>query len=421
MKPARSAGAVGAAIGSASADEANSPAAAMKIVIERMWAPSGGKEGGKSICRKDTIGGIVECHQMPPFEDRRLLDLLGIELPIVQAPMAGASTPAMAIGVAKAGGLGSLPCALLTAGEARGQIAAFRAETGRPLNLNFFAHRMPAADPVRAMAWRARLAGYYVEAGLDPAIAPPEAGRAPFDDAFCALVEETRPEVVSFHFGLPEPGLLARVKATGAKILSSATTVAEARWLEERGVDAIVAMGSEAGGHRGSFLPGFGPELDHRLDVAAQPGTFALVPQVADAVAVPVIAAGGIADRRGVRAALALGAAGVQVGTAYLFTPEAKIPQAHRAALEEARDDNTLITDVFTGRPARGVASRLMLELGPLGSGVPAFPLAAGALAPLRQNGESRDFTNAWAGQAALLAPRGLSSEEMTRWLAGEG
>ncbi len=320
---------------------------------------------------------------MPTSSDRRLLELFGIALPIVQAPMAGASTVAMAVGAAKAGGLGSLPCALISVEQARQAVAEFRAAAaGRPVNLNFFAHRSPPADLVRALEWRARLAPYYVEAGLDPAHPAPEAGRAPFDEAFCALVEETRPEVVSFHFGLPEERLLARVKAAGAKILSSATTVAEARWLETRGAHAIVAMGSEAGGHRGTFLPGFGDALDHRLDMATQVGTMALVPQVADAVKLPVIAAGGIADRRGVAAAMALGAAGVQVGTAYLFTPEAKIPAAHRAALEEARDDNTMLTDVFTGRPARGVVNRLMREIGPLGQGVPAFPHAGGAIAP---------------------------------------
>ncbi len=193
--------------------------------------------------------------------------------------------------------------------------------------------------------------------------------------------------------------------------------MAEARWLAEREVDAIVAMGFEAGGHRGSFLPSLGERLDHRRDQAAQVGTFALVPQVADAVKVPVIAAGGIADRRGVAAALALGAAGVQVGTAYLFTPEAKLTAAHRAALAEARDDNTVIADVFTGRPARGVVNRLIREVGPMAAALPAFPLAATAVAPLRQGGENRDFTNAFAGQAAQLAPRGMSAEALTRWL----
>lgn len=356
---------------------------------------------------------------MPTWPDRRLLDLLGIEHPILQAPMAGSTTPAMAIGAAKGGGLGALPCALVSADQARAQVAEFRAAVGdRPLNLNFFVHRSPPNNPARAMAWRARLAPYYVEAGLDPAPAPPEADRAPFDDALCALVEETRPEVVSFHFGLPDAPLLDRVRAAGARIISSATTVAEARWLAQRGVDAVIAMGAEAGGHRATFLSGFGEALDHRLDMAAQPGLFALLPQIVDAVDVPVIAAGGVADGRTIAAALALGASGVQVGTAYLFTPEAALPPAHRAGLEEARDDNTMLTDVFTGRPARAVVNRLMREAGPLGTDVPAFPKAGGALAPLRQGGENRDFTNAWSGQSARLAPRGLSSEELTCRLA---
>lgn len=353
-----------------------------------------------------------------PWTDRRLLDLFGVEHPILQAPMAGASTPAMAIGAAKAGGLGALPCALLSVDQARAAVAEVRAAVRAPLNLNFFSHATPAPDPVRMMAWRARLAPYYVEAGLDPAQTPPAGGRAPFDEAFCSLVEEVRPEVVSFHFGLPDAALVSRVRATGAKIISSATAVAEARWLEARGVDAVIAMGAEAGGHRATFLPGFGAELNHRLDMAAQVGLFALLPQVVDAVSVPVIAAGGIADGRGVAAALALGAAGVQVGTAYLFTPEAQIPPAHRAALAEARDDNTMVTDIFTGRPARGVVNRLMLEVGPIAPEAPPFPTAGGPLIPLRRDGESRDFSNAWAGQAARLAPRALNAESLTAKLA---
>ena len=356
---------------------------------------------------------------MSAWTDRRLIDLLGIAAPVLQAPMAGASTPAMAIGAARGGGLGALPCAQYTPDQAREAIAEFRAAVDAPLNLNFFAHRAPAADPARMLAWRARLAPYYVEAGVDPAPPPPAGGRAPFDDAFCALVEDLRPEVVSFHFGLPQQALLDRVRATGAKILSSATTVAEAVWLEANGVDAAIAMGAEAGGHRATFLPGFGQAIDNRLDTAAQPGLFSLLPQVVAAVSVPVIAAGGIAEARGVAAARALGAAGVQVGTAYLFTPEARIPPAHRAALDEARDDNTMITDVFTGRPARGVANRLMREVGPIGGEVvPPFPLAGGALVPLRQDGANGDFTNLWAGQSARLAPRGLNSEDLTRLLA---
>lgn len=356
---------------------------------------------------------------MPTWPDARLLNLFGLEHPIIQAPMAGSTSPAMAIGAALAGGLGSLPCALVSVEQARADIAEFRAGAGdAPLNLNFFVHHPPADDPARMLAWRARLAPYYVEAGLDPAAAPPVAARAPFDEAYCALVEETRPRVVSFHFGLPAPNLLQRVRATGARIISSATTVAEARWLAERGVDGVIAMGAEAGGHRGTFLPNFGESLDFRLDMAAQPGLFALLPQVADAVDVPVIAAGGIADGRTIAAALALGAAGVQVGTAYLFTPEARLPPAHRAGLDEARDDNTMLTNLFTGRPARAVVNRLMREAGPLSETAPPFPQAGGALVPLRQGGENRDFTNAWSGQSARLAPRGLTSQELTARLA---
>jgi nitronate monooxygenase len=318
----------------------------------------------------------------------------------------------MAIGASEAGGLGSLACAQYTVDQARDAIAEFRRGTSKPLNVNFFAHTMPKDDVIAESRWRARLEPFYREAGLDPAMTLPKTGRAPFDEGFCALVDETRPEVVSFHFGLPDAALVERVRKKGAKILASATTVAEARWLEARGIDAIIAMGYEAGGHRGNFLS---------ADMATQVGTMALVPQVVDAVAVPVIAAGGIADARGVAAALALGAVAAQVGTAYLFTPEAKIPAVHRAALETATDDTTAITNVFTGRPARGIVNRVVREVGPMSPDAPAFPRAGSGLAPLRAKAESEgrgDFTNLWAGQAAHLAPRGLSSFALTQELA---
>ena len=348
-----------------------------------------------------------------PWPDRRILELFGVELPIIQAPMANSSTPEMALAVCQAGGLGSIPCAALTPDQARAAVALVRAGSDGPVNLNFFCHAPPAPDPARMLAWRAKLAPYYVEEGIDPAPPPPPGGRAPFDDAFCTVVEETRPEVVSFHFGLPEPALLERVRATGAKIISSATTVAEARWLQERGVDAVIATGYEAGGHRGAFL---------KLDMSTQPGTFALVPQVVDAVTVPVIAAGGIADGRGIAAAFALGAAAVQIGTAYLFCPEALVSPVQRALLDQATDETTQITNLFTGRPARGVTNRLMREIGPLSADAPAFPTAGGALAPLRIKAEGQgrgDFTNQWAGQAARLAPQ-LPAGELTRTLAAE-
>jgi nitronate monooxygenase len=350
------------------------------------------------------------------WPDRRILDLFGIDLPIVQAPMAGATTPEMVIAVSEAGGLGSLPCAQYDLGQARMAMEQVRGATGRPFNVNFFCHRPPEPDADRARAWRARMAGFYREHGLDPEMAAAGAGRTPFDAAFCALLEEVAPKVASFHFGLPEPALLRRVKAAGILVIGSATTVGEARWLEAQGCDAIIAMGYEAGGHRGNFL------TDNPSDVTQQVGTFALVPQVVDAVQVPVIAAGGIADARGIVAAFALGAAAVQIGTAYMLSPEAKIAPYHRAALRSATDDGTAVTNVFTGRPARGIVNRLMREVGPIAGDAPAFPLAGAALAPLRAKTEaegSGDFSNMWAGQAARLA-LALPAGEITRKLAAE-
>ncbi|PSM15860.1 MULTISPECIES: NAD(P)H-dependent flavin oxidoreductase [Nitratireductor] len=344
------------------------------------------------------------------WSDNRVLELIGIEVPILQAPMAGSSGAELAIAVSTAGGLGSLPCALLGPERIRAEYGAFRQQTDRPVNLNFFCHATPAPDAAREAGWRARLAAYYAELDLDPDQVPPGGGRVPFDEAGCALVEECRPQVVSFHFGLPEPALVERVKKTGARIIASATTVAEARWLEGRGCDAIIAQGAEAGGHRGLFLTD---------DVAAQPGTMALVPQVVDAVAVPVIAAGGIADPRGVAAAFMLGAAAVQIGTGYLQCPEALTAPGHRAALAAARDDETVLTNVFTGRPARGLVNRIVREVGPLSAEAPAFPLASAAVGPLRARAEkagSRDFSPLWAGQAAALG-RVMPAGELTRWL----
>ncbi|KTC25256.1 2-nitropropane dioxygenase [Pseudomonas putida] len=348
---------------------------------------------------------------MSQWPDPRILDLLGIELPIIQAPMAGATGSAMAIAVSNAGGLGSLPCAMLTPEQIRQEIATFSQASRGPLNLNFFCHRPPAADGERAIRWKQALKPYYEEVGADFGATTPISNRAPFDEAGCALVENCKPAVVSFHFGLPAPELLARVKASGAKVLSSATTVEEARWLEAHGCDAIIAMGYEAGGHRGMFLSD---------DLTTQIGTLALVPQVADAVKVPVIAAGGIGDARGVVAAFALGASAVQVGTAYLFCPEAKVSAAHRQALHSAQASDTALTNLFTGRPARGINTRIMRELGPMSPLAPAFPLAGGALMPLRAISEPQgnsDFSNLWAGQALRLG-QALPAAELTRQLA---
>jgi len=326
-----------------------------------------------------------------------LLDLLAIDVPLVQAPMAGSNDSRLVIAVSEAGGLGSLPCATLTPDRIRVEVEAVRAGTDRPFNLNFLCHRSDPPGDAEGDRWLARLAGYYAELGTEP---PPSlaSGRAPFDEELCAVVEELRPPVVSFHFGLPAEPLVDRVRATGATVLSSATTVAEARWLVERGCGAVIAQGAEAGGHRGMFL----------TDApAGQVGTFALVPQVVDAVDVPVIAAGGIGDGRGVAAALALGAQGVQVGTAFLRTPEATTSEVHRRALADATDDATVLTNVLTGRPARGIVNRLVGEVGPLSDDAPAFPFATAGVTPLRAAAEahgSGDFSPLWAGQAASLA-----------------
>jgi nitronate monooxygenase len=347
------------------------------------------------------------------WPDRRIHDLLGIDLPIIQAPMAGAVLGEMVIAVSQAGGLGSLPCALLSEAQARAEVEAIRRGTSKPINLNFFCHRPPRVDPAREESWRKRLESYYVELGVDVAAVPSGSGRAAFDSAACDLVRELAPEVVSFHFGLPSDDLLAGVRATGAKILSSATSVDEARWLEDKGCDAIIAQGYEAGGHRGMFLT---------EDIATQVGTIALVPQIVDAVKVPVIAAGGIADARGIVAAFALGASAVQIGTAYLFCPEAKITAHHRDALRAAKDNDTVLTNVFTGRPARGIANRIVRGVGPMSPLAPDFPRAGAALAPLRSKAElagSVDFTPLWSGQAARLA-RDLSAAELTKRLAEE-
>ncbi|HEY0328887.1 MAG TPA: nitronate monooxygenase [Rhodopseudomonas sp.] len=346
------------------------------------------------------------------WPNRRLLDLFKIELPIVQAPMAGAQDADIMIGAATAGALPSLPCAMLSAQKIREQVGIVQQRLRTPLNLNFFCHTAVDADPQREAGWKRRLAAYYHEYGVDPAAPIAAANRAPFDAAMCELVEELKPEVVSFHFGLPEPALLERVKATGSKVIASATIVREAIWLEERGVDAVIAQGAEAGGHRGMFLTDA---------VAEQPGLFALLPQVVDAVRVPVIAAGGIADGRGIAAAFALGASGVQIGSAYLRCPESRLSALARAALGQAHDDSTVITNVMTGRPARGIVNRVMREVGPISPDAPAFPHAATALEPLKAAAEQQsrvDFSNLWAGQAVRLG-HDLPAADLTRALAG--
>jgi nitronate monooxygenase len=320
-------------------------------------------------------------------------ELFGTKLPIIQAPMAGVQGSALAIAVSNAGALGSLPCGMLGPDAMRDELAAIRSGTTGPYNVNFFCHTMPAPNDEREAAWRATLAPYYRELGVAAEAVQAAPLRSPFAADAADVMEEFRPPVVSFHFGLPSPDLLARVRGWGSKIIASATTVEEARWLEARGVNAVIAQGLEAGGHRGNFLS---------ADLTTQLGTFALVPQIVRAIRLPVIAAGGIADARGVAAALRLGAAGVQVGTAYLLCPEATTTAVHRAALTSPDAAHTALTNLFSGRPARGIMNRLMRDLGPISSIPPQYPLATPALAPLRAEAEARgrgDFSPLWSGQ----------------------
>jgi nitronate monooxygenase len=354
---------------------------------------------------------------MRGWPDRRLLDLLKLEIPIIQAPMAGSDSVALARGVSSAGALGSLACALLSAESVRDAARALRegtvGGTGRRFNLNFFCHTMKEPDAAARERWKSFLRPHYKRLGLDIDAVAESRLRLPFDDEMCGVVEEIRPAVVSFHFGLPAAGLVDRLKRLGIRIMSSATSVAEAKWLEDCGCDAVIVQGVEAGGHRAMFL---------ESDAAAQVGLFALLPQVADAVSVPLIATGGIGDARGIAAAFALGACGVQLGTAYLFCPEAKVSALYRSALERTTETGTAVTNLFSGRPARGILNRYLMEAGPMAEEALAFPYAATLVAPLRAAAEkagSVDYMQMWAGQAARLG-RAMPADELTQKLAEE-
>ncbi|MBX3623922.1 MAG: nitronate monooxygenase [Rhizobacter sp.] len=339
-----------------------------------------------------------------------LHDLLKTELPIIQAPMAGVQTSRLAIAVIEAGGVGSLPAAMLAPQALQDELKALAAHGGT-WNVNFFAHTNPAPDSAREARWRARLAPYHAEYGIDIDKVPAGAGRNPFSSEIADLIEPFKPPIVSFHFGLPAPELMKRVRSWGSRILSSATTVDEALWLQEHGVDAVIAQGLEAGGHRGHFL-------DH--DLTRQQGTLTLLPQIVAAVKMPVIAAGGISDANAVKAAMALGASAVQVGTAYMLCPEAQTSALHRAALRSPQARHTALTNLFTGRPARGIVNRVMREIGPLSADAPEFPTATAAIAPLRAAAEAKgigDFTPLWSGQRVGNLD-GVEAGALTRALA---
>jgi nitronate monooxygenase len=328
------------------------------------------------------------------WPDQRLRDLLGVEHPIVQAPMMGSCTPSLASAVANAGGLGSLGCGEKPADMVRREAEAIRARTNRSFNLNFFIIGKQRTDPAVLDAARDRLKPWYDDLGLgDPPSELPDPGPG-FDEARLELVLSLKPKVVSFHFGHPPPPFVEAMKDAGIVLLSSATNVAEARALETAGMDAIIAQGWEAGGHRGSHAP------TAPLDGV---GTMALVPQVVDAVSVPVIAAGGIGDGRGIAAALALGAAGVQMGTAFLTCPEAATEPARRERLRHATDRDTLVTDAFSGRSARAMRSRYAEEMERNRQRLPQFPQMYALSGPIREAADDGDASFLLYGQSAGL------------------
>jgi nitronate monooxygenase len=324
--------------------------------------------------------------------------------------MAGAATPALAAAVSNAGGLGSLGCAMMGADELHGTVAEMRAGTNRPFNLNFFVTPAPRTDPAVLEATRARLRPWYDRLGLGP---PPD--RLPelpegFGPDRLELLLEARPAVASFHFGAPEPEAIAALKAAGVVLIATATTTAEARALEAAGMDAVIAQGWEAGGHRGS----------HRPTAPAEGiGTLALVPQVADAVGCPVIAAGGIADGRGIAAAFALGAAGVQIGTGFLSCPEAGTDPARRERLRGAADTDTMFTEAVSGRAARALRSRFAEEMEAHRQALPGFLQMYALSRPILEAAGDDEASFHLYGQAAALN-REIPAAALVQRLAGE-
>ena len=321
---------------------------------------------------------------------------LNIEFPLIQAPMAGVQDHRLAIAVAQGGGLGSLPCAMLTPEQLHEQLTAYRTATQQPINVNFFAHTLPTVDAAQERAWMTLLAPYHAEFGINPLHIAAGASRAPFSHAMADVLAPFKPEVVSFHFGLPASDLLDRVKSWGSYIMSTATSVVEARWLERNGVNAVIAQGVEAGGHQGLFL------TNDALDIGELMGLFSLLPRIVKSVHVPVVAAGGIADAQGIRAAMRLGASAVQIGTSYLLCDETKTSAVHRAALSSESAQHTRLTNLFTGRPARSIVNRAMREMGAINRDALTFPLATTAITPLRTAAEAQgsgDFSPLWSGQ----------------------
>lgn len=342
---------------------------------------------------------------MTYWPDRRICDLLEIEHPILQAPMAGCSTPAMAAAAANAGGVGSLGCSFWDVDTLQSQVGAVRELSNRSMNLNFFCHEEPRLDPYVFERLKKQLQPHYDQYGLG-AVGEPKAGAFTFDEERCDACIKLSPKMVSFHFGLPAENLVTKLKDAGIVIVSSATSRAEAVWLEERGVDAVIAQSSEAGGHNGWFLPQTG-------EVS---GTMSLVPKIADAISVPVIAAGGVADGRGIVACFQLGASAVQIGTAFVAAKESAVPEAHKRALLASDGDDTEFTHAFSGRRARSISNSYIASM--RDAQMVEFPLGNSLTGPIRAASAKADSSahlSLWSGQAGGRAGGGSTVEIMKR------
>ena len=322
-----------------------------------------------------------------------LTERLNLKWPILQAPMGWLSTSALAAAVSNAGGLGGLGMWGFSAEDAERRIAGFRQQSSGSLNVNYPLWPEPKFTPDISEPMRKLLQAHYNAKGLG-AVPQPQGAASEVSPEHLSMLLRAMPEMVSFHFGLPAAEIMSAIKDAGIFVISSATTVSEAKILEQRGVDAIIAQGTEAGGHRGTFTG---------VDISMQPGLFALLPQVVDAVNVPVIAAGGVADGRTIAAAFVLGASAVQLGTAFLRCEEANVLDAHRAALAEANETCTFVTDVITGRPARYIKNKLTDDLTASGLKPVPFPGQLSLTAPLGATGD-RELTALFSGQSAALS-----------------
>ena len=342
---------------------------------------------------------------------KHLISLLGNKHPIIQAPMAGSTTVELVAAVSNAGGIGSMGYSETPTEQIMEDAVKIRKLTDKPFNLNFFAHDVPANDPEVVEATRQRLRPFYSKAGLSEIPRDASKPLLTFTDERLEMLLEIKPPLVSFHFGLPKGDAIKALKEAGCRILCSATTTAEAIALEQSGVDIVVAQGWEAGGHRGSFAVN---HEDHGV------GTMALVPQIVDAVKIPVVAAGGIADGRGIAAAFMLGACGVQMGTAFLSCPEANVPDVHLQAIRNAKDDDTRLTKAFSGRPARARKNNYIESIADHRLPLPDFPTMYSLSEPLRQaSDEALDFRFLLYGQAAALN-REMPAAELVQTLADE-